>query len=71
MVNEWILRVSQVALVVKNPPANAGGIGDTIQSLGWEVPLEEGTATHSSTLAWRIWTEESGGLSPWVAKSWT
>ena len=28
-------------------------------SLGWEDPLEEGTATHSSILAWRIpWTEE-------------
>ena len=69
MVNEWILGVSQVALVVKNPPANAGDIGDTIRSLGWEVPLEESIATHSSTLAWRIpWTEESGGLSPWGHK---
>ena len=25
-----------------------------VQSLGWEVPLEEGMATHSSNLAWRI-----------------
>ena len=34
-----------------------------IQSLGWEDPLEEGMATHSSILAWRIpWTEERGGL---------
>ena len=34
-----------------------------IQSLGWEEPLEEGTAIHSSILAWRIpWTEELGGL---------
>ena len=34
-----------------------------IQSLGQEDPLEEGMATHSSILAWRIpWTEESGGL---------
>ena len=34
-----------------------------IQSLGWEDALEEGLATHSSTLAWRItWTEEPGGL---------
>ena len=31
--------------------------------LGWEDPLEEGMATHSSVLAWRIpWTEEPGGL---------
>ena len=29
------------------------------ESLGWEGPLEEGTATHSNILAWRItWTEE-------------
>ena len=34
-----------------------------IQSLGWEDPLEKGTATHSSILAWRIpWTEEPGTL---------
>ena len=34
-----------------------------IQSLGWEDPLEDGMATHSGTLAWRIpWTEEPGGL---------
>ena len=34
-----------------------------IQSLGQEDPLEEGRATHSSILAWRIpWTEEPGGL---------
>ena len=33
------------------------------QSLGWEDLLEEGMATHSSILAWRIpWTEEPGGL---------
>ena len=32
------------------------------RSLGWEDPLEEGTATHSSILAWKIsWTEEPGG----------
>ena len=30
-----------------------------VQSLGWEDPLEEGRATHSSTLAWRIpWMED-------------
>ena len=34
-----------------------------VQSLGWEDPLEEVMATHSSILAWRIpWTEEPGGL---------
>ena len=34
-----------------------------VPSLGWEDPLEEGTATLSSVLAWEIpWTEEPGGL---------
>ena len=34
-----------------------------VQSLGREDPLEEGMATHSSILAWRIlWAEEPGGL---------
>ena len=34
-----------------------------VQSLGWEDPLKEGMATHSSILAWRIpRTEEPGGL---------
>ena len=34
-----------------------------VQSSGWEDPLEEGMATHSSNLAWRIsWTEGLGGL---------
>ena len=35
-----------------------------VLSLGWEDPLEQGMATHSSILAWRTpWTEEPGGLS--------
>ena len=34
-----------------------------VRSLGWEDPLEEEMATHSSILVWRIpWTEELGGL---------
>ena len=34
-----------------------------VWSLGWEVPLEKGMATHSSILAWKIpWTEEPGRL---------
>ena len=50
--------------MVKNPPASAGDIKDTVGSiLGWEDPLEEGMATHSSIPAWRIpWTEETGSL---------
>ena len=52
-----------MALAVKNPPANAGGIRDASRSLDRDDPLEEGMATHSSILAWRIpWTEEPGGL---------
>ena len=44
-----------------------------VRSLGWEDPLEEGMATHSSILAWRIpWTEEPGGaIVHTVAKSQT
>ena len=49
-----------MAQTVKKLPA----VWETwVQLLGWEDPLEEDTATHSSILAWRIpWTEESGGL---------
>ena len=41
-----------------------------VRSQGQKDPLEEGMATHSSILAWRIpWTEEPGGLhSPWGHK---
>ena len=36
-----------------------------MHSLGWEDPLEEGMATHSGVLHWRIpWAEEPGGLQP-------
>ena len=43
-----------------------------VQSLGGEDPLEEGMATHSSILAWRIpWTEEPGSYSPCGCKSQT
>ena len=41
-----------------------------VQSLGWEDPLEEGTATHSSILAWRIsWTEEPGRIQSMGSQS--
>ena len=47
------------AQLVKNPPPMRE---TSVQSLGWEDPLEKGTATHSSILAWRIpWTVESVG----------
>ena len=54
-----------VARVVKNPPANAGGLNPEtrVRSLDQEDPLEKGMATQSSILAWRIpWTEEAGRL---------
>ena len=46
--------------MVKNLPS----VGNTlVRPLGLEDPLEEGMATYSSILAWRIpWTEEPGGL---------
>ena len=46
--------------VVKNPPAKQETLA---QSLGWEDPLKEEMATHSSILAWETpWTEEPGRL---------
>ena len=65
-----MLAVSLVAQMVRNPPA----MRETwVRSLAWEDPLEEGMATQSSILAWRIpmdrgawWTTVHG-----VTKSWT
>ena len=51
--------------MVKNPAANAGDEKDTglIPGSGREDTLEEGMATHSGILAWRItWTEEPSRL---------
>ena len=58
-VSEQNLGAFKVVLVVKNPlPVQEG----SVLSLGWEEPLEEGMATHSSVLVWRTsWTEEPGG----------
>ena len=49
-----------VAQTIKNLP----GMRETrARSLGWEDPLEEGMAAHSSFPAWEMpWTEEAGGL---------
>jgi len=61
---------SLVAQTVNNPPVMRE---IWVRFLGWEDPLEEGMATHSSILAWRIpmdrgscWSTVHG-----VAKSWT
>ena len=49
--------------MVKNLPANTGAAGDESSMPGWEDPLEEGMATHSSILPWRIpWIEELSRL---------
>ena len=53
--------------VIRNPPSKAGDMGSI---LGWEHPLEEGMATHSSILAWRIpRTEGPGGLQSMGSQS--
>ena len=59
-VQTHVLWASLVAQMVKRLPA----MQETwVRPLGWEDPLEEGMATHSSILAWRIpRTEEPGGL---------
>ena len=65
----YLLQCSWASLVdqtVKNLPAMRQ---TWIGSLGWEDPLEEGMATHSSILAWEIpGTEEPGGLQSMVAE---
>ena len=49
--------------MVKNLPAMQESQETWVCSLGWEDPLEEGMATHSSTLAYRIpWTVEPDDL---------
>ena len=51
-----LLKASLVAQMVKNPPA----MQETwVRSLGWEDPLEKGTATHPSILARTIWAGQS------------
>ena len=67
MWNIFIITVNNTGFpsgsVVKNPPA-VQEIQDTqVSSLGWEDPLKEEMATHSSVLAWTIpWTQKPGGL---------
>jgi len=63
---------SQVMLVIKSLPANARDTGDVGLIPGLGRSLEEGMATHSSILAWRIWwTEEPGGLQAIGSQSQT
>ena len=63
-------------LAVKNPPAMQELQDKWVRFLGQEDPLEEGLATHSSILSWRIpRTEEPGGLhsmgSQRVGRNWS
>ena len=60
------MHVILVAQTVNNLPA----MQETwVRPLGQEDPLEKGTATHSSILAWRIpWTRSLVGYSPWGCK---
>ena len=66
-------KTSQVALVVKNPCANAGNAGEASLIPVSERSLEEGMATHSNILAW----ENLIGRGAWlitvhgVTNSWT
>ena len=56
-------RASQVAQWIKNLPVMQETQERWVRFLGWEDALEEGMATCSSVLAWRIiWTEEPGRL---------
>ena len=69
MYKELLTQGFPCSLVVKNSPANAG---NAVQSLGWEDPLEEEKATHSSILAWEILcTEEPESIeSQRVGQTW-
>ena len=57
-------KVITVEIYIVQSVNNLPAVQETwVQFLGWEDPLEEETATHSSVLAWRIpWTEEPGRL---------
>ena len=56
LIHAILYSASLVAQMVKNLPTMQK---TWVRSLGWEDPLEKGTTTHSSILAWRIpWTEE-------------
>ena len=68
----WVsnLHASLVAQMVKNPPAMQR---TQVRCLFWEDPLEEGMATHSSILAWRIPMDRGAWQATvyGIIKSWT
>ena len=63
-------RASLMARMVRNPPATWK---TWVRSLGWEDPPEEGMATHSSNLAWRISMDRGAwrAIVHGVTKNWT
>ena len=63
-------RVFLVAQTVKNLPAM---LETWVRSLGWEDPLEEGMAAHSTILAWRIPMDRGAWLATvnGITKGWT
>ena len=72
MVAPGLCWASQVALIVKNLPANVGDERCGFDLWVGKIPLEKEMATHSSVLAWRIpWTEEPGGLQSVGYTDWT
>ena len=68
---KWMMNISIAfpggsVVKKKNLPTN---VGDTIQSLGWEGPLEKEMATHYSILAWKSCGQRSlVSYSPWGHK---
>ena len=63
IIQKRAVKVFPGGLVVRIPGSHFRRCGCQVQSLGREDPLEEGMATHSSILAWRIpWTGGPGGL---------
>ena len=63
MLIKYLLHAKICVQQVKNPLAMQDTQEMQVPSLGWEDSLEEETATHSSTLAWKmLWTEKPGRL---------
>ena len=63
MIIIYEFEASLVAQTVENLPAMWPVWETWVRSLGWEDPLKEGMATHSSILAWMSpWTKEPSGL---------
>ena len=61
----WLYHESPMAQPGKVPTCTAGDVGDAGLIPGWEDPLEEGIATHSSILAWEMpWKRILVGYSP-------